>query len=92
MSKSITEKELVPNASYQALYSAGENEEGTRMIVRNTTVSRLQFRLNGDNDDTFTVSPGEKFTVPIGIAARGKLIEVKTVTDIASSVRLNMIG
>lgn len=92
MSEIITEKEIVaPGTSYETLYEAGENKVGDKLMIRNTTASRLQFRFAEDDDNTFTISPTEKMIIGGFSALAGSKIEVKSVTpDIPSSIRLNI--
>lgn len=91
MSEIITEKEIVsPGAAYESLYIAGENKVGDKFMIRNTTPDRMQIRIAGDNDNTFTVSPGEKMIIGGFSALAGNKIEVRSITDVPSSIRLNI--
>lgn len=80
------------SASYAELVAAGENQLGKSMMLRNTTTFRLQFRVAGDSNQTFTVSPGEKFLIGGFSRLRGQQLEVRTVTDIPASIRINLYG
>lgn len=78
--------------SYQELIGFGENQLGRNMMIRNTTTSRLQFRVDEDDNQTFTVSPGEKFLIGGFSKLRGRKLGVRTVTDIPESIRVNLYG
>ena len=92
MSEVIEEKEVADpvGATYVEMYAEGENEAGDKMMIRNTTTDRLQFRVGGDDNNTFTVSPGEKMLIGGFSALRGSRVEVRAVSDVAESVRLNL--
>lgn len=79
--------------SYQEMTPAGENQDGSKIIVRNTLVTeRVKVRINSDDDNVFTVSPGEKMTIGGFSSLRGTKIEVKTVDDVINSFKLNVLG
>lgn len=80
------------SASYEEVIAAGENQNGVNMMFRNTTTFRLQFRVNGDDSNTFTISPGEKFLIGGFNKLIGQKIEVRTVTDVVASIRINLYG
>ena len=92
MSEIITEKEVADpvGATYVNLYVDGENKKGDKLMVRNTTPDRLQFRIGGEDSNTFTVSPGEKMLIGGFEALQGNRIEVKAVSDVTESIRLNI--
>lgn len=91
MSEIISEKEIIaPGSSYEELYAAGENKIGDKLMIRNTTLDRLQFRIGGDNNNAFTISPGEKMIIGGFSALAGNKIEVRNVTDVPTSIRLNI--
>ena len=80
------------SANYQEVVAAGENQLAHNMMIRNTTTFRLLFRVAGDDTQTFTVSPNEKFLIGGFSNLRGQLLEVKTVPDVPASLRLNQFG
>lgn len=80
------------SASYQEIVAAGANQIGKNMLIRNTTSFRLQFRVDADDENTFTVSPLEKFLIGGFVELRGRKLEVRTVADITESIRLNQYG
>lgn len=91
---SIREYEVeTPTNDYVELIPAGENQIGNKIIARNTLASdRIMVRLNEDDDDVFTVSPGEKMTIGGFASIIGKKVEIKIVTDIVESFKLNVLG
>lgn len=89
----ISEEEIADGALssvYQDIYVVGQNKDGDKLMIRNTTLSRLQFRFGGDDANTLTISPGEKMIIGGFSALAGNKIEVRTVTDVASSIRLSI--
>ena len=90
---SIREAEIeTPTGSYQTMFAEGVNQDGSKLVVRNTTTSRIQLRFNEDDNSVVTVSPSESFIIGSFANFRGQKIEMKSVTDIASSVRVNVYG
>lgn len=78
---------------YIEMVAEGENQTGNKLIVRNTLVAqRIQVRIGEDDDNIFTVSPGEKMTIGGFSSLIGNKIEVKEVTDVANSFKLNLLG
>lgn len=94
--KSIVEFEIPDDGplsgSYATIVEAEDNQIGSKMLVRNTTTSRLKFRLNEDPTDVFTVSPGIKFLIGGFRSIKGKKIEVKKEATDPIGVRLNMFS
>lgn len=89
----IREAEIeTPTGSYQTLFDKGVNNIGTKMVIRNTTTSRIELRFNEDDDSTVTVSPEESFVIGGFANLRGQKIEMRSVADIATSVRVNVYG
>lgn len=78
------------SASYIEMVAAGENRLGDKLLIRNTTIFRLQFRLGEDDANTLTVSPSEKFLIGGFTALAGRKIEVRTVANVTESIRLNI--
>jgi hypothetical protein len=90
---SIREDEIVaPGAAYEEVFASGVNQNGQKLVLRNTTAGRIIVRFNEDDDSIISVGPGEKITLGGFSNFRGQKIEAKTVTDVPSSLRVNVYG
>jgi hypothetical protein len=94
MSKEIIrefEEETLTGA-YSPIVPAKEIELGNKMIIRNTLADRIRIRIDGDDENSFTVSPGSQFILGGFTSVKRKLIEAKTETDIEASLRINIFS
>jgi hypothetical protein len=90
---SIREDEIVlPGATYEEVFAEGLNQDGNKLVLRNTTAGRIIIRFNEDDNSVITVGPGEKITLGGFSGFRGQKIEAKTITDVPSSLRVNVYG
>lgn len=90
---SIRESEIVlPGGSYEEVFAEGVNQNGQKLVIRNTTAGRIVVRFNEDDNSIISVEPGEKITLGGFSNFRGQKIEAKTDTSVPSSLRVNVYG
>lgn len=78
--------------TYQTLIDAGDDVLVTKLMIRNTTTSRIRLRFDDNDSDTITIQPNEKMVLGGFAELKAKKIEAKSETNIASSLKVNLFS
>jgi hypothetical protein len=82
----------VLTTNYQEIVAAGLDVYANKASLRNNLSDQVRLRVDGDDDQTFTVKAGSAFFFGGFSKLKGKKIEAKIETNVADSFILNLIN